>query len=43
MRRKRLFQGLLERTQVFYYGVLHTGRWRYCSANCTYYQVPWVS
>jgi hypothetical protein len=29
------------RSQVFYYGTLHTGRWRYCSSNCQYYQVPW--
>lgn len=26
---------------TFYFGTLHTGRWRYCSSNCSYYQVPW--
>jgi len=30
-------------SQTFYYGTLHTGRWRYCSSNCKYYQVPWVA
>lgn len=27
---------------TFHASTIHTGRWRYCSSNCTYYQVPWT-
>jgi hypothetical protein len=29
-------------SQTFHASTIHTGRWRYCSSNCSYYQVPWA-